>query len=128
MKRTHKIIFENLLQEEYNRGYSDCRKAVMQNLPSKPQGGETHRTSTPKGQTRRNLLSLMRASPSPQSIEDWTELLNSTHNSKLSRGAISGALSRMKKQGLVVFNEFGWQASIDEIFHAKGEEKTLNNA
>ena len=123
MKRNHKTVFENLLQEEYNRGYNDCRKVVLQNLKAKTQEGETHRTPTPRGQTRRNLLSIMRESPVSRSIEHWAEIFNRTQNSDLSRGAISGALSRMKKEGLVVYNELGWGASIDEIFHAKGEEK-----
>ena len=65
----------------------------------------------------------MRASPSSKNIRELTKLVNKTNDSNLSEGAISGALSRMKDEGLVVFNEFGWQASIDEIFHAKGGEK-----
>ena len=123
MKRNHKVVFDNLLQEEYNRGYNDCKKLVMQSLRVRTQEGETRKAPTPKGQTRRDLLSLMRGHPSAQSMGEWTELLNQTNNSSLSEGAISGALSRMKKEGFVVFSEFGWQASIDEIFHAKGEVK-----
>ena len=123
MKRTHKTIFENLLQEEYNRGYNDCKKAIMQNLRGKTQEGETLRVKTPKGQTRNNLLSLMRASPQPKIVSKWTELLNEANNSNLSQGAISGALNRMKKEGLVVFGDLGWQASIDELFYATKREK-----
>ena len=118
MKRSHKILFENLLQEEYNRGYDDCRKAVRQSLQIKTQEGGTRRAPTPKGQTRHNLISLMRAHPSSKNVAGWTEFINRTHNSNLSEGAISGALSRMKREGLVVLSEFGWHVSIqpnDEI-------------
>ena len=118
MKRSHKILFENLLQEEYNRGYDDCRKAVKQSLRVKTQEGGTRRARTPAGKTRSDLLGIMRANPASRSLEAWTEFLNKTNNSSLSEGAISGALSRMKREGLVVLGEFGWQASIqpnDEI-------------
>ena len=109
MKRSHKILFENLLQEEYNRGYNDCRKAVTQNLRVKTETGEIRRAPTPKGQTRRNLLSVMRTNYMPTHTRGWTELVNKAYNSSLSEGAISGVLSRMKKEGLVEFTEFGWQ-------------------
>ena len=123
MKRSHKILFENLLQEEYNRGYNDCRKLVTQNMRVKTQEGEIRSAPTPRGQTRNNLLSLMRADPISKNAKKWTELLNKANNSNLSEGAISGALSRMKKDGLVVFGDTGWGASIDELFNAKGEKK-----
>ena len=124
MKRTHKVLFESLMQEEYNRGYDDCKKTVMQNLRVETQKGKTRIVRTPKGQTRGKLLSLMRASPSPKSIKGWTEFFNETHNLSLSEGAISGALFRMKEEGLAVFDKLGWQASVDEVFALK--EKKSN--
>ena len=109
MKRTHKVLFERLMQEEYDRGYDDCKKTVMQNLRAETQKGKTHTVRTPKGQTRGNLLSLMQASAACKSIKEWTELFNETHNLSLSEGAISGALNRMKGEKLVTFGESGWQ-------------------
>ena len=103
MKRTHKAIFENLLQEEYNRGYNDCKKAVTQTLRVKTQeGGSIRKPHSPRGQTRRELLILMRAHPVSKRVGEWTELLNKTNNSDLSQGAVSGALSRLKRDGSVV--------------------------
>ena len=122
MKRTHKVLFERLMQEEYDRGYDDCKKTVMQNLRAETQKGKTHTVRTPKGQTRGNLLSLMRASPSPKSIKGWTEFFNETHNLSLSEGAISGALFRMKEEGLAVFDKFGWQISMGEMTRQRSLE------
>ena len=112
MKRTHKVLFESLMQEEYNRGYDDCKKTVMQNLRVETQKGKTRIVRTPKGQTRGNLLSLMQASPLPKSIKEWTKFFNETHNLSLSEGAISGALNKMKREKLVTFGEFGWHPHV----------------
>ena len=109
MKRNHKVLFENLLQEEYNRGYDDCKKTVMQNLRVKAQKEKTPKTHTLKDTTHHTLLSVMRENPLSLSVKEWTQLINKTNNSSLSEGTISGALDKMKMERLVTFGESGWQ-------------------
>ena len=109
MKREHKVLFENLLQEEYNRGYNDCKKAVAQSMRIQPQEPKTHSTHTPRGWTRKSLMTIMQENPASKHVEEWRKVFNGAHDSNLSQGAISGALSRMKRDGLVIMDENGWR-------------------
>ena len=74
-----------------------------------PQEPKTHGTHTPRGWTRKSLMTIMQENPASKHVEEWRKVFNGAHDSHLSQGAISGALSRMKRDGLVIMDEDGWR-------------------
>ena len=87
MKRSHKVLFENLLQEEYNRGFNDCKKAVTRGMQIQSQETKTRSSPTPKDESRRNL-----AGVTEKGTRITTQALNKAKKDGL-LGKISGVVA-----------------------------------